>query len=267
MGCVTLLSDFGLRDASVAAAKGVLMQHLPGVQLIDISHDVEPFHLQQAAYLLMAAARNFAPGTCHILLLDIFSEKAPRLLLCEHEGQYYLAPDNGILPLAFGIEPADTWTCYELKADFTFREWLEQVGSMAAKLQTTTPAQLKLPHCKLKQASHHWLPKVSENMVECHVMHVDRYENVVLNITKEQFDACAKGRPFRIVFARDEELSQLSTHYYNVGKGVKLCRFNATGYLEIAINHDKASSLFGLKLYHERNMMYHRVKIRFGEEQ
>ena len=265
MACVTLLSDFGLRDASVAAAKGVLMQHLPGVQLIDISHDVEPFHMQQAAYLLMAAARNFPPGTIHILLFDIFSEKAPRLLLCEHEGQYYLAPDNGILPLAFGHEPEDTWTCHELTTHGIFREWLDKAGSMAAQLQTKTPAQMKLAPCKLKQAPRHWLPKIGENMVECHVIHVDRYENVVLNITKEQFDTYANGRPFRIVFARDEELSQLSTHYYNVGKGVKLCRFNATGFLEIAINHDKASSLFALKLYHERNMMYHRVKIQFGE--
>ena len=84
MGCITLLSDFGLADASVASAKGILIQHKPLANIIDISHQVEPFHLQQAAYLLLAAYSNFPKGTCHVLLFDIFSDNTPTMLLCEN---------------------------------------------------------------------------------------------------------------------------------------------------------------------------------------
>jgi S-adenosylmethionine hydrolase len=99
--------------------------------------------------------------------------------------------------------------------------------------------------------------------VECHVIHIDRFENVVINLTKEIFEQVGKGRPFSIQFMRDEEIKQLSTHYYNVQEGEKLCRFNETGYLEIAINRGKAASLLGLQLHRDRRLMYNTIKVYF----
>ena len=264
MPCVTLLSDFGLQDASVAIAKGVLMQHVPEAQLVDISHLVETFNIQQAAYLLLSAYNNFPKGSCHVLLFDVFSEQQPRLMLCEYDGHYLLAPDNGVLSLAFGSRLQNVWRCHELDAPGVFSEWLQRVGRTIAQLQTHAPKDLQLTDCSLKIAPQHWLPKVDGNNVECHVVHIDRYENVVINLTREQFDTIGEGRPFRIQFMGDEELRQLSTHFYNVGEGQKLCRFNATGFLEICINRGKAASLFGFKLYRERHFIYNTIKIFFG---
>jgi S-adenosylmethionine hydrolase len=263
MSCITLLSDFGLQDASVASAKGILMQHAPAAQFVDITHLVEPFHLQQAAYLLLASYRNFPKGTCHVQLFDIFSEKAPRLVLCQYEGHYFLAPDNGLLSLAFGAAVTDVWQCYELPASGVFRDWLIETGRVAAQLQTDAPADLGLSSCTLKNAPHHWLPKISEDEIECHVIHIDRYENVVINLRKEDFEEHLRGRSFCIQFMRNEELTQLSTHFYNVNEGMKLCRFNATGYLEIAINRGRAASLFGFKLFREKHLIYNSIKIFF----
>lgn len=263
MACLTLLSDFGLQDASVAIAKGVLMQHVPDRQIVDISHLVETFNIQQAAYLLLSAYRNFPQGSCHVLLFDVFSEPSPRLLLCEFEGHYFIAPDNGILSLAFGESPQNVWKCFTLEAPGVFSDWLRECGKIAAQLQTHAPADLQLQTCELKVAPKHWQPKMDENTAECHVVHIDRYENVVLNMTREQFERVGRGRPFRILFMRDE-LSQISTHFYNVAEGQKLCRFNATGFLEICINRGKAASLFGFKLYREKHFIYNTIKIFFS---
>jgi S-adenosylmethionine hydrolase len=264
MGCITLLSDFGLQDASVASAKGMLMQQVPGNTIIDISHLVEPFHLQQAAYLLLAAYRHFPKGTCHVLLLDIFSEKSPRLVLCEKNGHYFLAPDNGVLSLAFGTRIEQVWQCFELVTPGIFGDWLNETGKIIGQLQTQTPQALGLTPCTLKNAPNSWQPKIDEHIIECHVIHIDRYENVVVNVTKEQFETHRQDRPFRIEFMRDEEISQLSTHVYNVHDGMKLCRFNATGFLEIAINRGGAASLFGFKLSREKHLIYNSIKIYFG---
>ncbi len=264
MSCVTLLSDFGLQDASVAIAKGVLMQHVPEAQLVDISHLVETFNIHQAAYLLLSAYRNFPKGTCHVLLFDVFSEPKPRLILCEYEGHYMLAPDNGVMSLAFGQKLKKVWHCYELIAPGVFNDWLQQVGRTIAKLRTHTPDDLHLEPVSLKVALHPWLPVVEGNAVECHVIHIDHYQNVVINLTREQFDTIGQGRPFRIQFARNEEVTTLSTHFYNVAKGEKLVRFNATGFLEICINRGKAASLFGLRLFHEGAFIYNTIKIYFS---
>ena len=86
MGFITLLSDFGLQDASVASVKGVLAQHLPEARIIDISHELEPFYLQQAAYLLLSSYKSFPQHTCHILLFDVFYDATPKLVICEKDG-------------------------------------------------------------------------------------------------------------------------------------------------------------------------------------
>ena len=263
MACITLLSDFGLQDASVAAAKGVLMQHVPGAPIVDISHLVEAFHLQQAAYLLLSAYRHFPKGSIHILLFDVFFDRASRLVLCAHDGHFFLAPDNGVLSLALGAGATAVWQCYEHTTG-RFSDWMAHIGRIAAQLQIQAPQDLQLPACTLKVAPHHWLPKQDGDTLECHVIHIDRYENVVINVTQEQFEQHRAGRPFRIQFMRDEELSQISTHFYNVNEGQKLCRFNATGFLELAINRGRAASLFGFKLFHEKHLIYNSIKIFFG---
>ena len=240
------------------------MQHVPGAQFVDISHLVETFNIQQAAYLLLSAYSNFPKGTCHVLLFDIFSEERPRLMLCEYDGHYLLAPDNGVLSLAFGDKLVDVWQLYELDSMGTFSDWMLEAGRTIAQLQTHAPMDLQLTSSRLKVATRHWLPKIIDNTVECHVVHIDRYENVVINLTREQFDEIGQGRPFRIRFMRDEELTQLSTHFYNVHDGQKLCRFNSTGFLEICINRGKAASLFGFKLFREGHFIYNTIKIYFG---
>ena len=263
MACITLLSDFGLQDASVAAAKGILMQHAPGVPIVDISHLVEPYHLQQAAYLLSAAYRNFPEGTCHVLLFDIFSEKVPTLLLCEHHGHYFLGPDNGLLPLAFNMLPENVWKCFELSKEGIFKDLLHEAGRIVNELQTKTPAEWGLSKCELKNAPQHCRPVIEPNLVECQVIHIDRFENVIINITQEEFYKISDGRAFRIQFMRGEEITSISTHYNNVKEGEELCRFNSSGYLEIGINRGKAASLFGFRLGKEQHLIYNTIKIFF----
>jgi S-adenosylmethionine hydrolase len=264
MSSVTLLSDFGAQDAFVAIAKGILMQHVPGVPIVDISHMVEPFNLQQAAYLLSASFRHFPQGSCHVLLLDVFSAARPRLLLREQEGQYLLAPDNGVLSLAFGEDMDAVWECCVMEQEVQFTEWLSEVGKVVAQLQTHAPADLQLAAATLKAAPRHVKPVESGNALECHVLHIDRYENVVTNLTRAQFDSFGAGRPFRIQFMRNEELNEISQNYQHVPEGEKLCRFNDAGFLEICVNRGKAASLFGLKPRREKDFFYNTIKILFG---
>lgn len=264
MGCVTLTSDLGLQDASAASARGIMIQHIPGAEIVDISHQVEPYHLQQAAYILSASFPHFPAATCHIALCDIFSERSPVMLLSEKQGHYFIAPDNGILSLMFGTATGDVYRYYQLPGNGRFKDWLHEAAKLAGLLQEKNPAQLALEIITPKHASAQWQPKVDGNTVECHVIHIDRFENVVLNITKDEFFTIGKGRPFTIKFARDETISEISSNYHDVRKGEKLCRFNTAGYLEICINKGNAAGLFGLTMYREQHLIYKTIKIYFS---
>lgn len=248
MRFITLLSDFGLQDASVAIAKGILMQHTQGLDIIDITHEITPFNTLQAAYLLGAAYKNFPEDTCHVLLFDLFSEKTPSLILSEHEGHYFLSPDNGVIPLAIGDMPANVWQCMAFKKGDTFNDWLNATGDTINSLQSKKTASLDLPPYKLKTIPQSSTQRSEASIVACEVIHIDQYENVVINITRQQFEALAKGRQFQLQFMRVEEINEISGNYNDAREGYKLCRFNNNNYLEICINRGKAASLFGLRL-------------------
>ena len=259
MSCITLLSDLSLQDASVGVAKGILMQYMPDAAIVDISHEVCPFNVRQAAYLLSSVRKNFVAGTVHVVLCDIFSEKAPRLALYAVDGCYYLSPDNGILPLALGTESTPAWECALPETGATFTDWLHTTGRMIHELQTKASSDLGLKSLQLKAPVGITTEPSDNHSINCNVIHIDQYENVVLDITKQQFDELANGRKFRLEFMLIEEISELSTGYNDVRPGFKLCRFNNSGYLEICVNRGKAASLFGLKL----GGKYNDIKINF----
>lgn len=263
MANITLLSDFGLQDASVASAKGILMQQVPNASITDISHLVEPYHVQQAAYILNATYNNFPVGSFHIILCDIFSEQVPRLLLCSNKGHYFLAPDNGILSLAFNNRYDAAWTCLEMHESSVITSWLIACGKVIQSISNgVTPGSIGLEAGEITNKLVHWQPKISASAIECHIIHIDRFENVVINLTRTQFETAAKSRQFRIQFARNE-VTEISRNYGDVRQDEMLCRFNSTGYLEIAINRGKAASLLGLKLSKEQHLIYNSIKIIF----
>lgn len=262
MNCVTLLSDFGLHDASVAYAKGVLMQYIPQLPTVDISHLIKPYHLHQAAYVLASSYKSFPEGTCHVCLFDVFYSKDATMLLCEKDGHYFLTPDNGLLSLALSSIDK-VWSCGILKAGEGFKQWLKKTGELLKDLHEKGVENMGLATYEMKNAPTHWLPKIEGDTLECHVIHIDRFENVVLNINKREFEKFGRNRNFRIQFMRSEEIHVISNHYTDVKEGAKLCRFNTTGYLEIAINRGKAASLFGLKLHHDKHLIYNTIKIFF----
>jgi S-adenosylmethionine hydrolase len=96
-------------------------------------------------------------------------------------------------------------------------------------------------------------PTQGEDWIEGQIIFIDNFENVIVNITQEQFEQQRKGRRFKIVFKRDEVVERISGSYADVAEGEKLVLFNSAGYMEIAINKGNAAGLFGLKGYSENS--------------
>lgn len=99
----------------------------------------------------------------------------------------------------------------------------------------------------------HLRPLLDNNWIEGQIIFIDNFENVIVNITHEQFEEQRRGRSFRIVFKRDEVIDRVSESYADVNEGEKLALFNSAGYLEIAINKGNAAGLFGLKGFSEKS--------------
>jgi S-adenosylmethionine hydrolase len=90
-------------------------------------------------------------------------------------------------------------------------------------------------------------PPDNDFIMKGNVVYVDRFGNVIINITKERFEKLRAGRDFVINFKKNDEFREISNTYSDVQEGEKLCLFNSSGYLEIAINKGNAGELLGLQ--------------------
>ena len=99
-GIVTLLTDFGESDAYAGVMKGVILARAPGAQIVDLTHQVVPQAVAQAAFLLETAWRFFPPGTVHVVVVDPGVGTVRRRLAVSAGGHFFVGPDNGVLSAA-----------------------------------------------------------------------------------------------------------------------------------------------------------------------
>jgi S-adenosylmethionine hydrolase len=266
MRFITLLTDFGHKDASAAIAKSILMQRNPDASILEITHLSSSENLIEPAYLIASYYQEFPIGTCHIAYVGVYHSKTPSLVLCEKNGHYFLAPNNGLLPLALGIEELSLWQCYEWDDyEKTFHDWQEQCAIIAQKLATQKPAQLGFQSFALDPIKQKIMPSpvIADNWVDCQILHVAHNGNIILNMQKSNFEQLRKNRNFRIDLRGVGNINNLSQHTGMVNESEMLCRFNKAGYLEIAMHNSSAAKHLGFNAYSEKQKFYSSVKIFF----
>src|SRR5450759_3383979 len=101
---ITLTTDFGLSDHYVGTMKGVILGIAPSAQIVDISHEVAPFEILDGAYTIAQAYPYFPKRTVHVVVVDPGVGTARRPILAEAAGQFFIAPDNGVLTMMYERE-------------------------------------------------------------------------------------------------------------------------------------------------------------------
>jgi S-adenosylmethionine hydrolase len=254
MALLTLTSDIGQRDYLVGAVKGQLAQINPAFTIMDVSHDLSPFNYPQAAYICRNAIKHFPPFTYHMILVNLFEKKPEQLLLAFHNEQYLLCADNGLLTMILEGRPE---MVIGLPLDKTsIKNTLYCVRVMGLAIQQLAEGgsllSIGTPDVSFSEKNH-LRPVFGDNWIEGQIIFIDHFENVIVNITREEFEERRKGRSFRIVFKRDEMIDKISETYADVGEGEKLALFNSAGYLEIGIQKGNAAGLFGLQDFTEQS--------------
>jgi S-adenosyl-L-methionine hydrolase (adenosine-forming) len=253
MPLLTLTSDIGNQDYLVSAMKAQFLQINSGFQIIDISHNIPPFNYPQAAYICRSAIKNFPPFTYHIILVNLFDSKPEQLLLAYHKDQYLLCADNGLLTMILEEKPELVIGIPLDKLAVKNTIYCTMImGKVVNQLVNGESIKdIGIPDVDYLE-KHHLRPLLDNNWIEGQIIFIDNFENVIVNITREQFEEQRKGRSFRIVFKRDEMIDRINESYADVNEGEKLALFNSAGYLEIAINKGNAAGLFGLKGFSEK---------------
>lgn len=271
MQLITLTSDIGENDFLVGGIKGQLMQSGIPSAVIDITHHLSPFNYPQAAYVCRNAIKNFPSGTFHLILVNLFDQKPTHLLLAEHNGHYIGCADNGLLTMILEEKPQKVVALQLEKTEHKTTFYCLSVFSEAIK-----KLNAGLPLESIGDASidiivkHPLKPLLHHDHMEGQIIFIDNFENVIVNISRDEFESQRRGRKFSIVFRRDEIIERISDTYADVPEGEKLAIFNSADYLEIAINKGNAAGLFGLQGFSEKQsanqqLFYQTVKVHFHE--
>ena len=99
---VTLLTDFGSRDAYAAVMKGVILRSLPTAGVVDVTHEIPPQDVRAAAFVLESACPYFPEGAVHVVVVDPGVGGPRRIIAAEAGERRFLGPDNGVLSVALG---------------------------------------------------------------------------------------------------------------------------------------------------------------------
>ncbi|ELR73613.1 hypothetical protein C900_02698 [Fulvivirga imtechensis AK7] len=245
MAIITFLSDFGESDHYVAAVKAKILSINPGIQIVDLSHQVTSCDIAHAAYVLKAIFRDFPERTVHLIAVNSAGQPDDKYIAIELEGHYFIGTDNGLFGLISDQEASFKVDINSINPISTTFPEKQIFAPAAAKLASGAALQdlgTALDDYKRMLGRH---LKANKKQIVGNVIRVDSYGNLITNIDKTTFDILSKNKGYTIIFGR-ENSRRVYSNVNQVDAGDIFIIFNDQGLMEIGINQGLASELLGL---------------------
>jgi len=246
---VTLTTDWHNSDYYIGAVKATILSSAPDTVFVDISHNIEHFNWQQAAFVLGSAINDFPAGTIHIIGVDSEPKGDMKVIVAKYMKQYFICTDNGTLGIIFKDEPElavaiDVGTGNE---DCVFIE--KNVFAEIAKFLLRGKDIRQLGE-EIEDVTRYTdlAPQTTPRGLLGNIIYIDSYGNAISNISKEIFDNTIGDNDFEILLnTHSYKVTQIYQSYKEVETSEIVCIFNSLGLLEIAINGGSAKNLLGLR--------------------
>jgi S-adenosyl-L-methionine hydrolase (adenosine-forming) len=236
----------------VGTMKGVILNIVPEAAIVDISHAVQAFDVLDGALTISQAYSYFPTGTVHLVVVDPGVGSARRPIIASSDGYHFVAPDNGVLSLVYAKEErvhvreitSQHYFLQPVSNTFHARDIFAPVAAYLAKQVDT----LKFGD-EIEDFVRFSAPKpkpVDENRIRGVVLKVDRFGNLITNITPQDAPTLLAEKPsaFKIVVG-SREVTEICKSYSDGAPGEVFGIFGSMGFLEIAANRAAAAQITG----------------------
>jgi S-adenosyl-L-methionine hydrolase (adenosine-forming) len=227
---ITLLTDFGLQDPYVGIMKGVILSINPDATIVDITHDIMPQNIEEAAFLIEEYHRFFPPGTIHMAVIDptVGSERSP--IIVSKDNNVFIGPDNGLFTLilddaeVYLLENPD-FMLKEVSSTFHGRDIFAPAAAHASTgfhpsaFGRTISDPVRL---------YNLLPAVEGYSLKGRIVRFDRFGNAITNIKIDFLKEFLGDQPFEVHLG-GMIFTSLSKSYY---ENEFTCLIGSSGYLE-----------------------------------
>jgi S-adenosylmethionine hydrolase len=245
---ITLTTDFGNTDHFTGTMKGVILGIQPAAQIIDITHEVQAFEIPDGAFTIAQAYRYFPRQTIHVVVVDPGVGSTRRPILAEMSGQFFIAPDNGVLSIVFAREKAKVrhitnqrYFLHPVSRTFHGRDVFAPVAAHLAS--GVPPGRFGKLIDDYLQLTFHRPAQTGKNAWTGSVLKVDRFGNLITNLNLEDFPNL-QVRPFRLLAGR-QPITRLALTFTECSAGELFVIVGSSGHLEVATNQGSATKILG----------------------
>jgi S-adenosylmethionine hydrolase len=252
---ITFLTDFGLEDDFVGTCHGVMKRIAPQVEIIDLTHGIEPQSILQGA-LVLANTVPYLPEGVHVGVVDP-GVGSPRKAVALRAGErLFVGPDNGLLiPAADkvgGVEAVHEITNRDyalehVSATFHGRDVFSPAAAHLAKgldlaglgpaLEPAALVRLELPQ-----------PEISQRRIRATCLYVDRFGNMQLNLTRADLDKCGvePGHQLEVEHSGDRYYAIAARTFADARGGEIILYEDAYDNVALAISGGNAAQTFNV---------------------
>lgn len=245
---ITLTTDFGDTDYYVPAIKGAIYSINPAVEIVDITHKIPAHDIYAAAFQLLCCYQDFPKMSLHLAVVDPGVGSARRPIMVMTDDYNFIGPDNGIFSYIYQRERVNRVVHFTTEHYFrapvsnTFhgRDIFGPCAAYISKLvdwkmmgeEIDDPVRFNTP-----------VPsRLANGSIKGSVIHVDRFGNVITNITAGELtdDMVARGVRVRV---GKHEAARLLTHFAEANPNELFAYFGSAGFLELALPRQNAARL------------------------
>ena len=257
---ICLLTDFGIKGQHyVASMKAVIFKINSTVKIIDLSHQITPYSIIEASYILKTTYKYFPEGTVFIIVVDPGVGSSREILALKTNSNYYfIGPNNGIFSGSFTDQIIE---CIKVQNDEFFikptsntfhgRDIMAPIGAYLLSGIPLNRFGPKFNLNNLKESSVIYNINIEKKIIQCSIQYVDSFGNGTTNIeivnnTIQNTDLIIKeGAMINLVIRGITYEGFFTSHFLNVPINSILFIVGSTGFLEISINQGNASKTLG----------------------
>jgi S-adenosylmethionine hydrolase len=229
--------------------KGVILGISPRARIVDITHQIAPQDINEAAFVIAQAWRYFPKGSIHVVVVDPGVGSARRAILCEAGGQFFIAPDNGVLSMIYDaarhkVRSITNQKLFLKNVSKTFHGRDVFAPAAAHLSKGLAPATFGKP---VHDAVRNFLLKptrLSRHDWSGVVLKTDHFGNLITNFHIDEFpDLLLHPMQLR---AGLERITKLASTYAETFPGELFAIVGSSGYIEVVVNQASAAKLLGI---------------------
>jgi len=250
---IVLTTDFGLSDNYVGVLKGVILKIAPEVRIIDLTHEIDPQNIKDAAFVLFTSIDFFPKDTIFLTLIDPGVGTDRDAIAFKAGDNYFVAPDNGVLSYVMRKYPIEgvyslkneKFHLSQISSTFHGRDIFAPVSAhlangvslpdMGKRVSPNNLITLANPQCFLD----------SQGIWHGEVLHIDHFGNLITSLRSETLNVVPSKNLGKhqnwVLETGDIKINSISYTFSNVNQGDLVAYIGSSGYLEIAMRDGNAA--------------------------